>query len=374
MQVLLPKENIAFQESVEFFTREYLNKNKKINLKHLWQSLYKNSFISLKNTFLQDILVTKSCCKVMPGLGLFLLTQYTCIEIIKNHTNSNQKSKYLNKLISGENIACFALTERDAGSDISMIQTTAKKDNDKWVLNGHKIWASNGSISDLIISFAQTNSVRALRATPQQKDKSGITCFLIHSDSKDLEILKDTPKLGVKITPSNEIFIKNLKAEEDCQIGNIGDGIKIALSTITNGRIFCSSQALGLLEGILEESVKHSTKRNQFEKSISENQAIQWYIADMTKDLDAGTLLLYKACFAKENKKEELNKLSSMTKYFSTNVAQKHAGVAVQIHGGAGLNENSYVANAYKDAKVLEIYEGTNEIQKLVIARELKLS
>lgn len=362
MQVLLEEENIKYKLSIEDFIKDFIKNNNQVNLKNLWQDLHKKSFISKTNSFLKNILLTEAVCKAEPGLGLFLLTQFSCIEIIKNCTNQKLKENHLNKMISGEEIACFSITEPNAGSDVSMIETTAKKEDKNYILNGHKIWASNGAISDIIITFAQTKA---------HKDRSGITCFLIFSKSKEIEILKDTPKLGVKITPSNEVLITNLRVSEENRIGDIGDGIKIALSAITLGRIFCAAQAVGLLDGILTESIKHSTKRNQFGKSISENQAIQWYIADMTKDLDGCRLLLYKAVWAKDNNSPELNKLSSMAKYFSTHSAQIHATKAVQILGGAGLNENSYVATAYKDSKVLEIYEGTNEIQKLVIAKEL---
>ncbi len=362
MQVLLENKNIDFKKQVEDFISVNLKDTKDINLKLLWQNLFKEGLLNKENNFFQNVLLTEALCKFKPGLGLFLLTQFTCIEIIKKFASDSLKEKYLSKLISGENIACFSITEPNAGSDVSMIETFAKKEGNKWILNGHKIWASNGSISDIIITFVQTKSHR---------DKSGITCLVIPSRCKEVEILKDTPKLGVEITPSNEVLIKNLIVYDQFQIGNIGDGIKIALTTITLGRIFCAAQAVGLLNGVLEESVKHSTKRNQFGKSISDYQAIKWYIADMTKDLDGTRLLLYKAAWAKENHLEELNKLSSMAKYFCTSVAQKHSSNAVQIFGGAGLVKDSYVACAYRDSKVLEIYEGTNEIQRLVIAREI---
>lgn len=365
MQTLLTKENISFKTNVENEIKGYYRKNEQINLRDLWHFLYKKSLIQEENNFLKNILITQAACEVEPGLGLFLLTQYTCIDILKRYANQPIKEKYLNKLICGEYIASFSLTEPNAGSDVSMIETTAKKEKNIWKLNGHKIWSSNASISDVIVIFAQTK---------EYKDKGGITCFLVQTNSKEITILKDTPKLGVKSTPSNEVLIKNLVINEENQMGNIGDGIKIALSAITLGRIYCAAQATGLLEGILNESIIHSTRRNQFGRSISENQAIQWYIADMTKDLDAAKLLLYKAVWVKENELGELNKLSSIAKYFCTNTARKHSANAVQILGGKGLNENSYVARAYCDAKVLEIYEGTNEIQKLIIAKELKLN
>ncbi|MBI1859225.1 MAG: acyl-CoA dehydrogenase family protein [Candidatus Melainabacteria bacterium] len=367
MQVLLTEEDLTLKDSIESFVLEQTEKE--VNLRNLWQSLYKKSFICQDNSLLKNILLTESICSINPGIGLFLLTQFACIEIIKSFANDNLKTQYLDKLISGKHIACFALTEPNAGSDVTSIQTTAKQKDNSWIINGHKIWASNGSIADIFITFAQTK---------EHRDKSGITCFLIQrqetGDKKqELEILPDTPKLGVKITPSNEIKFKDLKIDSNSMIGQIGDGIKIALSSITTGRIFCAAQACGLLTGCLKESVKYSSKRNQFGKAISDNQAIKWYIADMTKDLDAARLLLYKATWAKENKTEEVNKLSSMAKYFSTSRAAIHANKAVQIQGGAGLRESSFVANAYRDAKVLEIYEGTNEIQKVVTSKELGL-
>lgn len=364
MYVILDDENNSFKSLVYNFVKDYFNKNKDINLKDLWQSLYKNSFISKENNFLKDILLVESCSSACPGLGLFLLTQFTCIEIIKNHANEKLKENCLNNLITGNSISCFALTEPNAGSDVSMIQTTAKNNNNNlpWTINGHKIWSSNGSVSDLIILFAQAK---------EYKNKTGITCFALNSKDKGIQIKPDTPKLGVKITPSNEIIINNLILSDETKIGKIGDGIKIALGAITLGRIYCASQAVGLLGGVLSEVIKHSTRRNQFGKSISENQAIQCYIAEMSKDISAAELLLYKAAWAKENNPKELNKLSSMSKYFSTSVSQKHSTKGVQILGGAGLNESSYVASAYRDAKVLEIYEGTNEIQKLILSKEL---
>ena len=365
MQTLLSNEEITFKDEIYSFLKNSFNDGENLKLKDLWKSLYSNSFIKLNNTLLQNTLLIQSVCKFNPGLGLFLLTQFACIEIIKNHTNEKQKGLYLDKLISGEYIGCFALTEPNAGSDVSMLETRAKSTNNFWNINGHKLWSSNAPISDLIILFAQTK---------EYKDRSGITCFIAKSNSKEIKIMPDIKKLGVQISPSSELIIKDLKLSIDSQIGNIGDGVKIALGTITFGRIYCAAQACGLLEGILEESINHSTKRNQFGKSISDNQAIKWYLADMTKDLDACKMLLYKACWASTHNKSELLKLSSMAKYFCTSKAQEHSRHAVQISGGKGLNEDSYVAKAYRDSKVMEIYEGTNEIQKLVISKELKLN
>ncbi len=366
MQTQLSSEDLDLRSNLDLFLKDFF-KLQDINLKKLWQDLYKKGFIKADNSFLKNVLITEMVCKYEPGIGLFLLTHFANIEIIKSFGSEFIKKQYLDKSMSGEIITCFSLTELSAGSDVSKIETTAKKEGSKWVLNGHKIWASNAEISDVILLFAQTK---------ENGDKSGITCFLVDRSkvsTDEIEILTSTPKLGVKITPSNEIKIKNLKIDDSSLIGDIGDGINIALSTITNGRIFCSAQAVGLLSGVLDQCVKHSVKRSQFGKAISDFQAIQWYLADMSKDLSACRLLLYKSAWAKDNNSSEVNKLSSMTKYFSTSSAQKHSGNAVQIFGGQGLLEDSYVAKAYRDAKVLEIYEGTNEIQKLVIAKELSL-
>jgi len=366
VKTLLSDTDISLKEEIYSFLVNNFKNKKDIDLKSLWKSLYKNSFISENNSFTKNVLLTESVCKFKPGLGLFLLTQFSCIEIVKTYGSENLKAQYLSKLISGESIASFALTEPNAGSDVTMIETTAKEDKrNSWIINGHKIWSSNAPISDLVIFFAQTK---------EHKNKTGITCFITESNLKEIKIAPSTPKLGVQISPSSEILIKDLKVNKEQLAGNIGDGIKIALGTITFGRIYCAAQATGLLEGILEEAVKHSTKRNQFGKAISDNQAIKWYLADMTKDLDACKMLLYKACWAEANKKEELNKLSSMAKYFCSSKAQEQSRYAVQILGGKGLNEDSYVAEAYRDSKVLEIYEGTNEIQKLIICKELQLN
>ena len=369
MQVLLSNEEKSFSKDIEIFTSKYLDKNSKIDLKTFWQELYKKQFINKNNSFLKNILLTESICSIDPGIGLFLLTQFSCIEIINTFASKSIKEKHYEDLIPGKKITCFSITEPEAGSDVSMIKTTAKKDDNNWIINGQKTWASNGSISDLIIFFAQTK---------EHKDKTGVTCFIAESNSKEINISEDIPKLGVKITPSNEIIFNSLRLSKESQIGNIGDGFKIALSTITSGRIYCAAQASGLLKGILRESVNYSTKRNQFGKAIFENQAIQWYLADMSKDSSACNLLLQKAAFLKDSGSEkdinELKKHSSIAKYFCTMSAQKHSSNAVQIHGGQGLKEESFVAKAYRDAKVLEIYEGTNEIQKINLARELKLS
>lgn len=364
MQTVLPKEKKELKDKVYKFTKDFFKEPKSISLKDYWQSLYKKSYISKDNSFINNILLVEGACKACPGIGLFLLTQLACIYSLEGSENKDLNDKYLAKLISGEIISCFSLTEKSAGSDVSKLETTAKEEGDSWIINGNKIWSSNGSIADMFFIFAQTKEIG---------DRKGITCFIAEKENVGIEIHPDTPKIGVKITPSNELDFTNLKVSKANQLGEIGSGVKIALNTITHGRIFCAAQAVGLLSGVLEEATTHSSKRNQFGKSISDFQSIQWYLADMSKDLDAARLLLYKAAWAKDNNSDELNKLSSMAKYFATDVASKHANKGVQILGGQGLIEPSFIGTAYNDAKVLEIYEGTNEIQKVVLSKELNL-
>lgn len=361
MQTLLSEDQINFKTKISNFTNKYFTAKK--DLKPFLHSLYTEQLYSENITFMEKVLLVESVSKINCGVGLYLLTQFACIEILQIFGTETQKNNHLKDLISGKKISTFCLTEENAGSDISQINTTAKVEHDLFNISGSKIWSSNGEIADMFFLFAQCNEIG---------DKKGISCFLCQT-SPNINIHSSSPKIGIKITPSNKIDFKDLKIKKESLIQNVGDGIKIALSTISVGRVLCAAQAVGLLSGILEESAKHSKKRNQFGKSISDFQTIQWYLADMQKDLDASKLLCYKAAWAKENNPSEFQKLSSMAKYYATESASIHSNKAIQIHGGKGLTEGSLISSSLTDAKVLEIYEGTNEIQKSILQRELNL-
>ena len=275
--------------------------------------------------------------------------------------STEQKSKYLVPHASGERIGAYCLTEPGSGSDSAALRTTAVKKGDRYILNGNKVFVTNGVAAHTFIVYATIS--RALR-------HRGICAFLVERDTPGLRQGKPEHKMGISCSGSVEIVL------EDCEVptGNLlakeGDGFKIAMHTLDGGRIGIAAQAMGIGQASLDEALSYSKSREAFGRPIAELQAIQWKLANMATEIEAARLLTYRAGWARNNK-ERYSLEASMAKLFASEMCSRASNQAVQIHGGYGYINEYTVERLFRDAKITEIYEGTSEIQRLVIAKEL---
>ena len=272
-----------------------------------------------------------------------------------------QKKKYLPRLASGEILGSFCLTEAGAGSDAAGIQARAARDGAVYRLSGAKTWVTNGNDAGVYIIFAKSD--------PEAGGK-GISAFLVEPTFKGFKIGRHEDKMGQRSSPSVEILLNECEVPAANRLGEEGQGLKIALSTLDGGRIGIAAQAVGLAQGALEESIKYAKQRRAFGKSIGEFQAIQWMIADMETEIEAARGLTYYAAWLKDSGKS-MGAAASKAKLFAGEMANRVAYKAVQIHGSVGYSRETDVERMYRDARVITIYEGTSEIQKLIIARDL---
>ncbi|KQC11764.1 MAG: acyl-CoA dehydrogenase [Smithella sp. SDB] len=292
------------------------------------------------------------CIAVHNGVAIYPFLQFA---------NAEQKKRYLPKLASGEFIGAFSLTEANAGSDSASVETTAVKRNDEYVLNGTKIFVTNGGVCDLALIFALTGFELG---RPQS------SVFIVESNYPGFLRGELEDLCGMRANPVSSLFLEDCCVPEKNVLGKIGDGMKIGLSTLDTGRIGIAAQALGIAQGAFEAAVKYAKERQQFKKPIASLQTIQNYIADMATEITAARLLLYRACSLKDEG-VSFGCEASMAKLYCSSVASKVTSLAVQIHGGYGYSKEYDVERYFRDAKVTEIYEGTSEIQRLVIARSI---
>jgi butyryl-CoA dehydrogenase len=272
-----------------------------------------------------------------------------------------QKQKYLKRLATGEILGSFCLTEAAAGSDAAGIQATAKRDSELYRLNGAKTWVTNGSVASVFIVFAKTD--------PTAGGK-GITAFLVEPSCKGFKIGRHEDKMGQRSSPSVEILLNDCEVPAANRLGEEGQGLKIALSALDGGRIGIAAQAVGLAQGALDESIKYAKQRRAFGKSIGEFQAIQWMIADMQTELEAARGLTYYAAWLKDSGKA-MGSAASKAKLYASEMVNRVVAKAVQIHGSLGYSRETDVERMYRDARVITIYEGTSEVQRMIIARDL---
>lgn len=268
------------------------------------------------------------------------------------------KTKYLTPLAEGKNLGCFALTEPGAGSDAGSQKTVAQLKGDHYVVNGTKNFITNAPRADYCILFTMTD---------KEKRHKGITAFVIDMKSKGVTVGKCEKKLGIKASETASLILEDVEVPVENRLGNEGMGFKVAMQTLDAGRIGIAAQAVGIARACLEDSILYAKERRQFGQAISSFQAIQWMIADMATEIEAARLLTYQAAYLKD-KGVRYSKESSMAKLFASEAAMRAAVKCIQIHGGYGYIREYPAERYFRDAKITEIYEGTSEIQRLVIA------
>jgi alkylation response protein AidB-like acyl-CoA dehydrogenase len=276
--------------------------------------------------------------------------------------NEAQKKKYLRPMATGETLGAFCLTEASAGSDAAGIQARAVRDGNVYKLNGTKTWVTNGSVAGVLLVFAKTGLAAGGK---------GISAFLVEPGFAGFRVGRHEDKMGQRSSPSVEILLNDCVVPAENRLGEEGQGLKIALSALDGGRIGIAAQAVGLAQGALEETIKYAKQRKAFGKSISEFQAIQWMIADMQTEIEAARGLTYYAAWLKDAHPTKLGAASSKAKLYASEMVNRVVYKAVQVHGSSGYSRETDVERMYRDARVITIYEGTSEVQRMIIARDL---
>jgi butyryl-CoA dehydrogenase len=298
-----------------------------------------------------------SRCCASTGVILSVQNSLYC-DPIHRYGTDEQKRKFLLPFARGEKIGCYALTEPQAGSNAAALQTKAVKRGDKYVVNGTKAWITNGGAADATIVYVSTDPT---------KGEKGITALVVEKGRPGFKVGKEEKKLGISATACSELVLTDCEVPESNRIGNEGEGYKVALSTLDGGRIGIASQATGIAQGAFEAALKYSQERLAFGHPIAQFQAIQFMLADMATEIDAARLLIRKAAW-KQDTGARFSQEAAMAKLFASEMATRVAHKAIQILGGNGYSREYPVERAYRDARITEIYEGTSEIQRLVIS------
>jgi alkylation response protein AidB-like acyl-CoA dehydrogenase len=312
--------------------------------------------------YFEYISVIEEVAKVCGSVGLSVAAHNSlCTNHILEFGNEEQKKKYLPKLASGEWIGAWGLTEANTGSDAMRMKCTAVKDGEYYVINGTKNWITHGISGEVAVVLIRTGELL---------DSNGITAFVIERGTPGFSGGKKENKLGMRASETAELIFDNCRVHESQVLGKVGEGFKQAMKILDGGRISIGALALGIAKGAFEASIRYSKEREQFGQPIANFQAIAFKLADMKTEIDAAELLLYQAADLK-NRKQKMTKESAMAKYFASEVSVRVSTEAVQIFGGYGYTKDFPVEKFYRDSKLCTIGEGTSEIQKLVISREL---
>ncbi|MFY9277279.1 MAG: acyl-CoA dehydrogenase [Clostridium sp.] len=311
---------------------------------------------------LSYILAVEELSKVCATTGVILSAHTSlCASLINENGTPEQKEKYLRDLCTGNKIGAFGLTEPGAGTDAAGQQTTAVLDGDNYILNGSKIFITNGGVADTFIVFAMTD---------KSKGTKGISAFIVEKGFPGFSIGKKEDKLGIRASSTTELIFENCVVPKENLIGREGKGFGIAMKTLDGGRIGIAAQALGIAEGALDEAIKYMKERKQFGRPIAAFQGLQWMVAEMSTKIEAARFLVYKAAWLKENK-QPYSIDAARAKLYAAEVAMDVTTKAVQMFGGYGYTKEYPVERMMRDAKITEIYEGTSEVQKMVISGSL---
>lgn len=310
------------------------------------------------------VLALEEICKADAAHGTIMSVNNSLFNygLLKFGTEE-QKQTFIIPVASGEKIGAYSLTEPTSGSDAGTMRTQAVQDGDEYVINGQKSWVSGGPVADYVVMFAMTE--------PEKKHQ-GITAFLVEADQPGFVRAKKEPKLGIRASATSELVFEDYRCPASRRLGEEGEGFKIAMTVLDAGRIDVAAQALGIAEAAYQASVSYAQEREAFGKKIGQFQGVSFKLADMKTRIEASRLLIYQAAAVKERSKETGERFTleaSLAKLFASETATFCADHAVQIHGGMGYSKELPIERYYRDAKITEIYEGTSEIQRMVIAR-----
>jgi len=312
--------------------------------------------------YLSLLIALEEIARVSGSIAIILDAHTSlCCEPIYLFGTQEQKMKYLPPLVSGKKIGAFGLTEPNAGSDAGATRTRAVRDGDEWVINGEKIFITNGSLADVLVITAKTDS---------EKGTKGISAFIIEKGTPGFKPGRDEKKMGLKGSVTSELFFENCRVPLANLLGKENEGFKQFLTTLDAGRLAISAMAVGLAQGAFDRAIAYAKERVQFDRPIAQFQAIQWMIAEMATDIEAARMLVQRGAWLK-GQGARFTKEAAMAKLFSTEVSERVCYKAIQIHGGYGYMREYAVERMYRDQRLCAIGEGTNEIQRLVIARQV---
>ena len=343
-----------------YFSRDAFNKMAELGFAGM---LIPEEYGGTSTDMLSCILMLEEINKVIPALGTVVSVHNSLAAYaIVNWGNEEQKREFLPRMATGELLGGYALSEAHAGSDPAAMRTSAVLQGDEYVLNGVKTWITNGHSGDIFIVFAVTSK--------EEKPSRGISAFIVPKNTPGFAVGKEEHKMGIRASETTQLIFTDACVPARYMLGKPGEGFKIAMGILDGGRIGIGAQGLGIAEGAFEAATSYALQRQQFGRPISDFQAIQFMLADMEVGIEAGRVLLYRAAWLKD-RQPRVTAEASMAKLFCSELAMRCAHDAVQIHGGYGYVKEYAVERFFRDAKITEIYEGTSQVQRMVIAGQL---